>query len=260
MTWDSPYQTRGFHQALLASGFNSSEIRSKNGSFYFSNWMSKSLTAWEVDELICPLSPKKVRFFKYKGVVSEILCKESYYTLIMQLDSNYKSSYSKGCRRNILKAKKNGFTIRKISRKDTLENLDIYLILFKSNENLRGLLNWLEFKLLISNLIINNSADIFICTDKNAKIAAVAITIISKTVANLRFTTYDMDMQLFRPMNIMIDDIASYYHKKLFSVLDLSGFDAHSETDKMIGVNRFKMSFSQTIVQFENSKSLCIQL
>lgn len=259
MTWESPYQTRGFHLALLSSGFESHEITHEDGNFYFSNWMSENLTGWELDRLVKSHCPVHAEFFKCNGVVSEITCRSSYYTLVIQLDHDYESYYSKSCKRNILKAKKHLLSVRRLSGKPLVSDLEHYIGLFKKDDDVRGLLSWSVFESLIRNLVRNNCADVFICTDQSGEILSVAITILSKTIANLRFTAYAKETQGYRPMNLLIHEVANYYHEEHFAVLDLSGFDVCHENDRTAGINRFKISFSQTVVEFKNFKNLCIQ-
>lgn len=256
MSWDSPYQIGSFHQAITACGISSRQITVGRTTVYANHWASSELTAWEINELqdnALNLPPMRMLIFIDLVPHSELVYDNPllYFSPVLLLDSDYTASYSSTCKRNIAKGKKSGLRLQQISPAAYAERPQKYLAMLAETPQSGVDLNPLAFTDLVTALLEQDAADLFVVTEATGAIAAACVALKSASTANLRFTAFDRAYASVRPMNFLIDRLAAHYQATGKKMLDLSGYASSNPNDKLKGINRFKRGFTSTFAQFQ---------
>jgi len=246
--WNSPYQQETFHQVLLDSGIYSLKLPSLGDYLFAYRINNENPSAWEVTKPYDKSLLDVVTIWSFKGQSKYNQTNwntSSYYTAIVDKAS---VKYSSSCIRNINKAIKHNLYHGIIDSNQ--QRLSYLLSPFLSRDETRSHIEFDTFSRFVTSLLETRIAKVHFVENTNKEILAVAVVILSKTIANIRFVASRSEYLELRPVNLLYHEIITHYLESGY-IVDLSGIETVlSENRKLLNINKFKLGYSQQIIEF----------
>jgi hypothetical protein len=249
--WSSPYQQEIFHQVLLDSGIYSLRLPSLGDYLFAYRINDENLSAWEVSKPYDKNLSEIVTIWSFQGRSKYNQTNwntSSYYTAVVDKAS---VQYSGNCARNINKAIKHNLRHGIIDNNQ--QRLNSLLSLFLSRDETRSHIEFNTFSRLVTSLLDARITKVHYVENIHKEVLAVAVVILSNSVANIRFVTSRKEYLELRPVNLLYHEIITHYLESDY-VVDLSGIEtALSENRKLLNINKFKLGYTQQIIEFSSN-------